>query len=513
MAQQPLGGTSSAQETPFERGPSRLDPWTPSPSLDVDPRSTWYRGFFEESPFPMWVFDPQTLRFLDVNGAALRHYGYTREEWLSMTARELRSPEETPRLEAFLKTLPPGTNDAGIWRHRRKDGSPVEMAILAHWITFDGRSALLILARDVTGAREAENTLRKISPIMEHMADAVVITDRDGTIEYVNAGFERVTGYSKDEVLGKNPRILKSGRQGEAFYTDLWNTILSGRVYRGVLVNRKKDGTLYDEEKTITPIHDTDGTITGFVSIDRDVTALREAEGRAARNEQLASLGRMAAFIAHEINNPLTNISLLATSLQRTSRDPEVLEAAKKIDEQRFLAVRILADLLSFAKPLEVRPQETDLRAVVEKALAQAESHRPEGVALSASVGNDPIPIQADPLRILEVIVNLLRHALEATEAGTVSVSVEARPDAVTIRVADEGGGMPLEALARLFEPFTSTKGSGLGTGLGLAVSKSLVEAHGGRIEVASVPGKGTTFTVVLPPGGREANSPPKARA
>ena len=466
----------------------------------------------------MWVFDAETLRFLDVNKAAIDFYGYTREEFLSRTSRDLRTPEEAKRLEAFVRTLPSGTNVAGVWRHRKKDGTFADMDILAHSVAFHGRPALLVFARDVTHVTEAADTMRKLTAMVEYTADAVVVTDREGRIEYVNAAFEALTGYTKDEVLGKNPRILKSGQQDEAFYANLWDTILAGEVFRGVLVNRKKNGDLYDEEKTITPIRDPDGRITHFVSIDRDVTALREAQRQAARNERLASLGRMAAFIAHEINNPLTNISLLASSLRRNSRDPEVEEVARKIDEQRFLAVRIMSDVLSFAKPLEVQPEETDIRQVVEQALGQVEAYRQAGVGLAVSLGDRPVRARVDALRMLEVLVNLLKNALQATPQGRVSVSLEARPDAVAIVVADEGGGLPPEAIPRLFEPFASTKPASAGTGLGLAISKNLVEAHGGRIEVASEAGKGTTFTVLLPrhdelPRLQEAGEAPRGSA
>ena len=482
----------------------------PSPTSDrAEARSEWFRSFFERSPYPMWVFDAENLRFLDVNKAAIEFYGYTREEFLSMTSRDLRTPDEAKRLETFVRTLPSGTNVAGVWRHRKKDGTFADMDILAHSIAFHGRPALLVFARDVTHVTEAADTMRKLTAMVEHTTDAVVVTDREGRIDYVNAAFEALTGYSKDEVLGKNPRILKSGRQDQAFYTNLWDTILAGQVFRGVLVNRKKNGELYDEEKTITPLRDWDGRITHFVSIDRDVTALREAQRQAARNEQLASLGRMAAFIAHEINNPLTNISLLTSSLRQKSLDPEVEGIARKIDEQRFLAVRIMADVLSFARPLEVHPEETDVRQVVEQALRQAEAYRREGVRLAVSLGDRPVRVRVDALRMLEVLVNLLKNALQATKAGRVAVSLETRPDAVAIVVADEGGGLPPEAIPRLFEPFASTKPASAGTGLGLAISKNLVEAHGGRIEVTSQAAKGTTFTVLLPRPGGPSVAPP----
>ncbi len=245
-----------------------------------------YRLLFESSPLPMWVVDRETLRYLAVNDAAVEHYGYTREEFLSMHVGQIRPAEDVAALQRAIPKEKAGLEKMGVWRHIKKDGTVLSVDIATHTLTFDGRSAWLVLAYDVTDRLRTEDSLRKLSRAVEQSPVAVVITDTRGDIEYVNPKFTETTGYSPDEVLGLNPRILKSGEQSREFYRTLWETIVAGGEWRGEFHNRKKNGDLFWEFASVSPISDDRGRITHFIAVKENITERKAGEATLARRER-----------------------------------------------------------------------------------------------------------------------------------------------------------------------------------------------------------------------------------
>ncbi|MDM7324856.1 MAG: PAS domain S-box protein [Thermus sp.] len=243
-----------------------------------------FRLLFQAHPLPMWIYEPETLRFLEVNQAAVDKYGYTREEFLTMTILDIRPERERIRLLQDLQSPRPPLQHSGPWIHRLKDGREIWVEIYSHALPDGHPPKVLVVALDITQRLQTEASMRLLQNALEAAHEAVVLTDRSGRIEWVNAAFTRLTGYTPGEALGQNPRILKSGVQDQAFYKNLWATILSGKVWKGEIVNRRKDGTLYTEYMTITPVRE-DGEIRHFIAIKRDITkekarerALRESE-------------------------------------------------------------------------------------------------------------------------------------------------------------------------------------------------------------------------------------------
>ncbi|GAA6757141.1 PAS domain S-box protein [Thermus oshimai] len=245
-----------------------------------------FRLLFQAHPLPMWVYDLQTLRFLEVNEAAVRKYGYTREEFLSMTLLQIRPEKERLRLLEDLKRPRPPLQTSGPWTHRLKDGREIQVEIHSHLLSYAGREAALVVALDVTEKLRAEATQRLLQRALETASEAVVLTDREGRIEWVNPAFTRLTGYGAEEALGKTPRILKSGLHPLEFYQTLWATILSGKVWEGEIINRRKDGTLYTERMSITPVTE-GGEIRHFVAVKRDVTEEKAREEAVRESEAL----------------------------------------------------------------------------------------------------------------------------------------------------------------------------------------------------------------------------------
>jgi PAS domain S-box-containing protein len=255
-----------------------------------------FRLLFANNPLPMWVYDLETLAFLAVNDAAIHHYGYSRNEFLSMTIKDIRPEEDIPALLENISNVTKGLDLAGAWRHLKKDGSIIDVEIISHTITFKGRRAEIVVAKDITETKRAEEELSKLSSAVKNTADSVVITDPSGAIEYVNPAFEKLSGYSKEEVIGKTPRILKSGKHSQRFYEELWQTILAGEVFFAEFINRKKDGRLYYQEGTITPIKDEKENIRYFVSIGHDITERKQAEEALRESEERFRRLSAAAF-------------------------------------------------------------------------------------------------------------------------------------------------------------------------------------------------------------------------
>ena len=363
----------------------------------------------------------------------------------------------------------------------------------------------------------AESTLRKLSHAVEQSADSIVVTNRQGEIEYVNPAFESLTGYRREEVLGKNPRILKSGEQGPEVYREMWRTILGGNVYRGILVNRKKNGELYYVEESICPIRDADGRITHFISNGRDLTERMRLEAQLMQAQKMDAVGRLAGGVAHDFNNLLTII----TSYSELALDEIGQEApvAAKIQEI-LLAARRAADLtrqlLGFSRKQPRALRVVDLNQVLTTIAKTLHRLIGEDIDFSFQPGWGMGQVRVDPVQIEQILMNLASNARDAMPEGgrlRIETSNVVLDDQFThhkevaippgryalITVIDSGEGIPPEHLPHIFEPFYTTKPTGEGTGLGLATVYGIVKQNRGFIWAYSEPGMGTTFKIYLP--------------
>ncbi len=246
------------------------------------------------------------------------------------------------------------------------------------------------------------------------------------------------------------------------------------------------------------------------VVVVRDITEKKALERRLVESERLATMGQLAGFIAHELNTPLTSISLLTSAVSRLVTDETAREKLEKINEERRRAAGIIQQLLSLSKQRQLTATETDLRSVVQTAVEHSRRYRKKGVTLDVAVGDSPIPVLVDPLQIQEVLVHLVKNAFEATSKGNVRIRIEDRGEFHAILVSDTGRGIAADVMPNLFQPFYTTKAGSGGIGLGLLQSKHIATGHGGTIDVTSEPGKGSTFTVFLP--RRRSNEDPSRR-
>ncbi len=395
------------------------------------------------------------------------------------------------------------------------------------------RQKELALRQSEREYRAAEAELRTLYSAIEQSADLVIITDPTGAIEYVNPAFEKLTGYARSEVLGKNPRILNSGQQPPSVYHELWNTILQGKVYRNVLVNKKKTGQLYYAEKTITPVVDANGAIVHFISNDRDITERRELERQLQHAQKMDAVGQLAGGIAHDFNNLLLVISSYAELLSSSlSQDDKALHHAQEIQKAARRAAGLTRQLLAFSRKQVMSPAVLDLNSVVSDFSRMLPRLIGEDIHLVINSAPGIWKVRADPLQLEQVMMNLALNARDAMPQGghltfeTSNVHLDedyarmhpsVKPgDHVMLTVADTGCGIDPEILPHIFEPFFTTKEQGKGTGLGLPTVYGIVKQSGGSIWVYSELGHGTVFKVYFPRvecPAAAASSAPRAQA
>ncbi len=383
-------------------------------------------------------------------------------------------------------------------------------------MNYQGKIAILEIFQDITAHKQAQIRLEKLAVAVRQTADIVVITDTEGKIEYVNPAFEARTGYKAEEAVGKTPRILKSGQQGRDFYEGLWKTILSGEVFRGVLVNRTKDGQLYYSEKTITPIKDEHGVITNFVSNDKDVTARKKMEEELLKaNKELWELDRMKnEFInmaSHELRTPIAiireGISQMVEGLhgEFTPKQKSFLDKSFKNVNRLIRVVDNIFDIseVEFQK-LTPKKEPVNITTLIRRVIADfSSSARAKGLEIKEDLPQEEIVLYAEEKRIKQVLANLVSNAVKFSEKGYIEIKVIDKGDALECSVQDTGIGIAGENLPKVFDKFQKfgrDVGPGeRGVGLGLAIAKGLIDLHKGKIWVESRPGEGSRFSFTLP--------------
>ncbi len=384
------------------------------------------------------------------------------------------------------------------------------------------------LNRGITERDRLEALLHLQASALESAANSIVIYDRTGVIEWVNPAYSTLTGYNASEALGCNPRDSKiSGQHDESFDKTMWTTVLSGKVWRGEVVNKRKDGSIFTVHQTVTPVRDKHDAISHFISIEEDITEKRKLEEVALRTQRIRNLGMLAAGIAHDFNNALSPILMAAPLLRPQVSSPggqHMLDIVEHCSERGAALVR---QMLSFARGSLDQKVQVRLSTVLEEVIDLAKTTFPRSIRIASRVADDLLPMLGDPTQINQVFMNLVINARDAiTVDGEISITAEncvvddalasRIPDAKTgqylaIRVRDNGSGIPPEILASIWEPFFTTKSEGRGTGLGLSTVRGIVRQHEGFLSVETVSGNaadhGTAFTVYFPASAVSAPS------
>ena len=378
------------------------------------------------------------------------------------------------------------------------------------------KGRLLYTCRDITDRKQVEAERQRLMSAIEQVAEAIVITDASGDILYVNPAFERNTGYSRQEALGQNPRLVKSGRHDQNFYRQMWETITHGRTWNGRMVNKRKDGTLFNEECTISPVFDGSGTIANFVAVKRDITADIVLQDRIRQSQKLEAIGTLAGGIAHDFNNILFPLIGFTEMLREDLPQDSPLQ--DHVDEILHAALRsreLVRQILIFSRQADQKIKPIRLHIIVKEALKLIRASVPTTIKIEQKIDSNCGVVLSDPTQIHQIVMNLCTNAFHAMEdnGGTLSVmlsQVHAASDSsdlpgmpageyACLSFADTGIGIDKDLIERIFDPYFTTKDREKGTGLGLSVVQGIVKTYGGDIRISSEPGVGTHIKVYLP--------------
>jgi len=374
-----------------------------------------------------------------------------------------------------------------------------------------------LLKKEITEHKNTVAELGKLSRALEQTAETIIITDDKGLIEYVNPAFERLTGFSFVETVGFKPSILKSNEHDSSFYKNVWRTISSGRIYKGVFINRCSDGTLLYEDKTITPLRDETGKIVHYIATGKDITEQKnvakqedEHQQQLAHVSRVSMMGEMASSIAHELNQPLAAIANYAQGCVRRMSSPsynpsQIINALENISNQSKRSGDIIKRMRDFVRKGEPKRASTDINMIIQDSVQLANFEaRKRGVYVHMQLQRVIPLVLADNIQIEQVVLNLIRNAFEAMDGNSwtrkeliIHSWYNTQIDMAEVAVWDTGHGISHEQRENLFDAFFSTKPEGMG--MGLSISRSIIESHGGHLSANINQVKGTTFRFSLP--------------
>ncbi len=514
-----------------------------------------HRAVIEVMPDGLVIMD-HTGIIQSINPAFEQIFGYTKDELIGQNISILMPDprQNTGYNDHYLMTDSSPNLEARDRQNltgRHKDSRLFFIDVATRQFQIDDCLYFSSVIKDISNEKRIRTQLERLATAVEQADDAIAVTDIKGHFQYINPAFEKMTGYSAREALGQTPaKLLRSGEHSDKFYANLWATISSGQIWTGRIRNRKKDGTVYDEMQTITPIQDGEsGQITGYVAIKRDITEQLQLEQQLQQAQKLESIGQLAAGIAHEINTPTQYVSDNTVFLQRAFDN--LIEAAQGSEQllaaarqgtigpgeiEQFAAVirkakldflqkqvppafeqslegldrvsRIVGAMKEFSHPAQEKTN-VDLNRAIQSTITVASNEWKYVAEMHTGFDAALPPVFCLPGAFNQVILNMIVNAAHAVGdvvgdgsngRGDITVSTRHVNDRAEIRISDTGAGMTADVKTRIFDAFFTTKEVGKGTGQGLAMAHNvIVEKHGGTIDVESEPGKGTTFIIRLP--------------
>ncbi len=457
-------------------------------------------------------------KIVDVNKNFAWMYGYERNELIGMNAMDTIAPHAR---DLVRKHIGEGWESVYEATGMRKDGTLFPIEVHAKPFPLEGKELRAAAVRDLSERKRSEENLNRLFTAVEQAGETIMITDPEGTILYVNPAFEKTTGFSVEDAIGEKPSILASGKHGKEFYTAMQQALQQGDVWRGRFTNKKKDGTLYEETATISPIKDEAGRVVNHVMVGRDVTSEIMLQKQLLQAQKMEAVGTLAGGMAHDFNNLLQAIlgytDLLLMRKGQGDPDRPKLEIIHNAARD---GADLVSRILTFSRKAESKTRPIDLNEEIRKAEKLLRRTVPKMIEIRLVLADGLGIIDADPAQIEQVLLNLAVNAQHAMPDGgrllietcNVSLSTEylgaqlvAKPGRYALMtVSDTGMGMMPDVVERIFDPFFTTKTSGEGTGLGLAMVHGIVSQHGGYIRCHSEPGIGSSFKIYFPVSAAE---------
>ena len=464
--------------------------------------------------------------FLYANQKTFEIHGYRSDEFFKLKVSDIDVPASKNLIKKRIKQILREGEASFEVEHFRKNGSTIPLEVFVKKVDWGNKPAMLSIATDIRDRKEREQERDRLMSAIEQTKDIIMIADSDATIKYVNPSFEEVTGYTSDQAIGGKASILKSGSHGEDYYRDMWQCVSSGKTWQGKFINKKKDGSLYTEVATISPIFDGTGNISSYVAVKRDVTKEIQMEENLRQAQKMESIGRLAGGVAHDFNNMLSVITGHAQlAMNRGSLDEQLEEDLNEIVRAAHRSADIARQLLAFARKQTIAPKVLDLNSKIESIFKMLGRLIGEDIELVWKPWKGLSSIKIDPTQIDQILANLVVNARDAID-GIGKITVETQqvefgraycdlhPGFIPGRfailaVSDNGCGMDEETQSHLFEPFYTTKETGKGTGLGLATVYGIVKQNNGFINVYSEVNEGTTIKIYFPShSSSESNKP-----
>lgn len=482
-----------------------------------------YLDLYENANDIIFTLDLQG-RFASANLTTYKQLGFGQKEVIGKNFLEIFTPESA-RFASLL--IEKALNDKlrlledQPWEFEAvtKNGDTINLEVRARFIwEKETVTGVQCIARSITERKQVEMELSRLATAIEQTAESVIILDKSGKIQYANKAFFRTSGYDKEEVMGKSTAFLKSNKKDdETFYRGLLSTVSSKSVWTGRISNRKKDGTTYEAETTISPVKDKSGKIINYVAVERNVTEEVRLEGQLRQMQKMEAIGTLAGGIAHDFNNILS--AIIGFSEMSIEDIPEGHPAKNYAAQILRAAVRgrdLVRQILMFSHKNEEERKHFKLSLIIKEALKLLRASLPSTIEIQLHLQAESGVVFASPTQIHQVLMNLCTNAGHAmrTKGGVLEVSLtEFEVDSTSsapypgmvpgkylkISVSDTGTGMDRATMERIFDPFFTTKSPSEGTGMGLAVVHGIVKTHGGAITVRSVPGRGSVFDVYFP--------------
>jgi PAS domain S-box-containing protein len=459
----------------------------------------------------MWVVDAESLAFIVVNDAAVKKYGYTREDFQGLTMDQIATPVDDAA-EADGGS-PEHHSGSTAWNHKCKDGTTLFVESTWHEIPFAGRDAVLVLTLDRTEQRRAEERNREQANLLNLASDAIAVRDLDNVVLFWNQGAERLYGWTAVDVVGK--KTVDTYVKERPYEAEI--ELLKTGFWTGQLKHQTKNGEPLIVSSRWTLVRDDDGKPKSVLVIDTDVTETKKLESQFLRAQRLEGIGTLASGIAHDLNNILSPILMSCGILRKECEDEDTLKMLSIIEGSAERGAGIVKQVLTFARGVEGERVLLQLKHLVSELAKVMAQTFPRNIDIQTNFPPDLWPVLGDATQLHQVLLNLCVNARDAMpQGGSIRLSAEnvdidqhfasMNPGAqlgphVVLRASDTGTGMSPETMEKIFDPFFTTKEVGKGTGLGLATVIGIVKSHSGVLTVQSEIGVGTTFSVFLPAG------------
>lgn len=375
------------------------------------------------------------------------------------------------------------------------------------------RGSITSLRQELAERKAAQHAANVFYRAVDQSPATIIITDTDGNIEYVNEKFCSLTGYSDEDVLGKTPRFLQSGETPQAVYRYMRQQLERGETWTGTFKNRKKDGSNYWAKTAVLALKDELGRTTNLIGLGEDITERRKARDQVQRAQKLEAVGLMAGGVAHDLNNVMTTIlGNVYVARMDMAEDAVVSDELEQIELAAKRARNLVGQVLAFGRRPAVRPIAVRVDEILSEMVRLLRATIHPGISIEHNASSNDLTVLADPTRLHQVLMNLGTNAADAIGVGEGRITISARligdtARPVCIEVKDDGPGIPEELHEEIFDPFYTSKPVGKGTGLGLSLVASLVGEIGGKVELDSAPGQGSTFRLLLPETRQQAFS------